>query len=468
MDNYTNQNMARPWYRRPLRILLLLAALFVVIFLVWRINLSFSVKARLKALQQAGHPVTLAELEQLRYPPIAAETNTAAFFNDAIAHGHFTNASSQKLMDELWPYSKFLSSTQLFSAEYQRKIAQLLDENRETLDLLHRNPPGTQGRYALDFDMGYRMILPHLAPLSRSVQLLSLQAVIHADQNQMGAVMEDLNSAFRVIDSLADEPILISHLTRSKCQKAIFCGLERILGRRSFTEAQLLELSSAFYKRKNPRSLTYALEGELCCGSQIFQMPPQQLATLADENTPPDSDSFAEKKRGSAGNIVMNWSGFTPRDFNFYLGIMSEHLAASKIPFPERLQVEEQLGKRVVKESRQYIYLYSGLLLPALNQMHLFEADDFARLNIIQTVFATERYRASHQNALPERLEDLVPLLLQSLPADPYTGKNLHYKKLASGYTIYSIGRNKKDDGGIGKTSSKVGGPDDITFTVER
>lgn len=450
--------------RRTRLFIWLFLGLLVVTFLIWRINLSFVLNARLKSLQEGGHPVTLAELQQLRYAPIPDESNAARFFNRAIAQCHYTNAISRKLFEEIWSQDKVLSNSQLFSAEYQVKATQLLNENREMLELLHQSPPGNQSRFALDFGLGYNLPLPHLAPLAFAAQALSLQAICHAEQNQMAAAMEDLHAAFRILDSLADEPILISHLVRMKCRRTIIGSLERILSRHSFTEAQLLELSDAFHKRQYPNSMARSLEGELCFCLYAFHNPPQQAATSQSVN---DESVEAERKDKLRWQKVFNWMGFTTRDINFFIDIMSKRIAATEIPFPERLKFESHLNRRVEKASLGISYFYSPSVLGVLGPVYLNEADDVARSQIIQTALAIERYRLTHQNQLPEKQEDL-DALLRSAPEDPYTGKNLQYKKLSSGYLLYSVGRNKKDDGGTEKTSKKLEGPDDIAFTVER
>jgi hypothetical protein len=468
MASETNQIVTKPWYRRLVRILRFLFTVLAVVFLVWRVHLSFSVKGRLAALQRAGHPITLAELARLRYAPIVGETNAAVFFNKAIALGHFISPTSRQLFDEFRPHSRFITSTQFYFAEFQEKLTQLLDENREAIDWLHQSPPGKQSRYDLDFDQGYKMQLPHLAPLTSAVLLLSMQAARHADQNQMDAAMADLEAAFRILDSMADEPILISHLVRIRCRKQIFDGVELILSRRSFTEEQLMELSSAFQQRELPGSLARAWEGELCFGNQVFQMHPEKLLEMPRDKDEPVPSSYKRKEPGFGANILLNWSGFLPRDFNFFLGAMSERLAAAQIPFPEGLQVDGELDRRVTCESEKYVYLYSGLLLPALGKAYLREADDLACSRIIQTVLAVERHRLAHQNKLPDRLSELMRELLPSVPMDPFNGRKLEYKKLPVGYVIYSVGRNRMDDGGVKKTSNKPDGPDDIVFTVER
>jgi hypothetical protein len=47
-----------------------------------------------------------------------------------------------------------------------------------------------------------------------------------------------------------------------------------------------------------------------------------------------------------------------------------------------------------------------------------------------------------------EKLDDLAPKYLASVPEDLFTGKPLVYRPLGNGYVLYSVGVNGKDEGG--------------------
>jgi hypothetical protein len=59
--------------------------------------------------------------------------------------------------------------------------------------------------------------------------------------------------------------------------------------------------------------------------------------------------------------------------------------------------------------------------------------------------FALRAYRLEH-GAYPEKLEQLTPIYLSSIPADPFGGEALHYKKQGDDYKLWSIGSDGKDD----------------------
>jgi hypothetical protein len=61
---------------------------------------------------------------------------------------------------------------------------------------------------------------------------------------------------------------------------------------------------------------------------------------------------------------------------------------------------------------------------------------------------AVERYRRDHGERLPNDLQALVPTYLPAVPVDPFTGKDMRLAKDSGGYIAYSVGSNRRDDGG--------------------
>jgi hypothetical protein len=64
-----------------------------------------------------------------------------------------------------------------------------------------------------------------------------------------------------------------------------------------------------------------------------------------------------------------------------------------------------------------------------------------------QIVFALAAYRLENAR-YPKKLDELVPRYLGRIPDDVFSGKPPIYKPSASGYLLYSVGPNGKDDGG--------------------
>ncbi|MBI3415551.1 MAG: hypothetical protein HY043_09555 [Verrucomicrobia bacterium] len=84
-------------------------------------------------------------------------------------------------------------------------------------------------------------------------------------------------------------------------------------------------------------------------------------------------------------------------------------------------------------------------------------------------VMAVERFKLAHNDQPPKTLEQLAPKFFASVPADPFDGQPLRYRKLEHGYMVYSVYTNLKDDGGREfKPGTQERDRSDITFIVER
>lgn len=84
-----------------------------------------------------------------------------------------------------------------------------------------------------------------------------------------------------------------------------------------------------------------------------------------------------------------------------------------------------------------------------------------AEMEILRIVTVVKIY-ITEKGIFPEKLDDLCKNnYLSSIPKDPFIGENLKYKisKDGKSATIYSVGKDFKDNGGIEES--------DIPFTVE-
>jgi hypothetical protein len=63
------------------------------------------------------------------------------------------------------------------------------------------------------------------------------------------------------------------------------------------------------------------------------------------------------------------------------------------------------------------------------------------------TVLAIGGYRTEH-GRYPEKLQELIPKYLDRVPIDPLSGGETRYRQTTGGYLLYSVGPNRKDDGG--------------------
>jgi hypothetical protein len=127
--------------------------------------------------------------------------------------------------------------------------------------------------------------------------------------------------------------------------------------------------------------------------------------------------------------------------------------AAVQQPWPDKIQALAALvADRDVGQPRQGVL--SVLPTYAFRNVAIFSADfRSAGLNLVIrraaiVTLAIERYRRAHSGTPPPSLAALVPVYLVAVPADPFSGQDLIYRREADDYLVYSVDVNRKDDGG--------------------
>ena len=107
--------------------------------------------------------------------------------------------------------------------------------------------------------------------------------------------------------------------------------------------------------------------------------------------------------------------------------------------------------------------------MPALSRVMDLDVRNVAHLNTARVGLAVQRYRLA-SGKLPETLAELVPAYLDAVPKDPFDGKEMRYKKLETGFVVYSIGEDGSDDGGKERPRERSSPPSpwDVTFFVLR
>lgn len=73
-----------------------------------------------------------------------------------------------------------------------------------------------------------------------------------------------------------------------------------------------------------------------------------------------------------------------------------------------------------------------------------------AEIRSAVAALAIERYRSA-TGKTPASLSDLAPAYIEAVPLDPFGDRPLRYVVDLAGYSVYSVGENGKDDGGVFK-----------------
>ena len=396
---------------------------------------------KIQAIKQAGEPVKLADLEAW-YPTPPVDQNAAPLYAAAFAALVETDAKSPAF----------------------------LTKNSKVLGLLHEAAQKTRCRYPVDFAAGYNATFPHLPKIKTCVLLLKEATAFHAANGKMDLVAQDVGDGLRVAASLEQEPILISQLVRIAALQITVHALAEALGRHPLSEAQLAKLQSALWQAEQPgaEGFTRCLVTERCSGITTFQSSPAELAQFLAQAAEVSQEPGFKKEASELADYQRQ-----PKyaaDFAFYLDQMASLIACAKSPLAFSCLVTNAWKTQVDAGIAKGCVL-SGILLPSLSKAIERSATAVAELRAAQTALAVERFRLANGQRLPDSLPQLVPQYLASVPADPFDGQPLRYKKASpKGSVIYSIGPNLKDDGGTARAPAGQGStPDfDLPFAILR
>lgn len=149
-------------------------------------------------------------------------------------------------------------------------------------------------------------------------------------------------------------------------------------------------------------------------------------------------------------------SGYTPEDvIRSIRNAYYDAIVYSDFPYPEGLMIWK-LPKKPRNPVRRRI-------MPILKSIYV-ECGRLETERDAAFITAGLEYYYSKNKSYPEKLSDLVPKYLPSLPPDPFSGKPFVYKKINEGWQIYSVGSDLEDNGGEKHSYYSEDGEGDIIF----
>jgi hypothetical protein len=446
--------------RKVLQTFLILLVIIIAGFVGFRLVLKLRLRTRLDAIRAEGYPATCAELDAWYIIPESAE-NAADIFIDSFSRYEKWEGEEKRKLLPVVGQAKLPLRTEPLSEETKALITEYLSDNQQALELLHKGAAIEHSRYPVDLSKGFEILLPDLSNIRSGAFLLKLEAVLHAENDKPEQAVDSIISAFGLARSLSKEPILVSQLVRIACQGLAISTLEHAINRTEFTNEQLIDLSQALVNVEDPCAMTRAFAGERCMGVSIFKMPAAKIPSML------SISSNRPHILGALAITLYRFAGLADMDAIIYLDLMNDYMKAIQLPPQQRQEAADAVDARFSTISRIHVLLH--VIMPALSRCATIDLRTAAQLRTARAGLAIERYRLATGN-LPDSLTDLIPTYLDAVPKDPFDGKDLRYKKLETGFVVYSIGEDGNDDGGKEKPRKRSvpDAPVDVTFIVQR
>jgi hypothetical protein len=432
--------------------------LMVISFIVWRVNLAHEVNSELQVIRSAGLPVNGAEAN-IYYTAVPDDENAALKMADAFALMTNYNDRRSNEVDSI----KFIQRKDSLPPEQRKLVVGYIEMNSNALAQANEGIKLPHCRYPMDLSWGAATLLPHLSKLKKLSRLADYQAILY--MNDSAAAISTIIGLAHTLDN---EPIIISKLVRIAMLNIAVTTLQRRLNTGTLNEAEMNHLSELFAEAAKTNQMANGLIGERAMYMRYFRMSYAEIKKLANDSDENSSEQTGPPLPGPQP-FIFRWTGFFERDQRFYLQAMETNISLAEI-FPKNISTITNVEGQISQTSRHNYYILSSLLLPALGNTIIKEANDLAQVRSAQTALAVERFRLAH-GQLPKRLSELVPQFLSAVPTDPFDGQSLRYHLLEKGYVIYSIGSDGHDDGGREKPANWKSTDKtsyDITFTVER
>ena len=309
-------------------------------------------------------------------------------------------------------------------------------------------------------------------------RVLTARAMMHLGEGDADAAFDDAMTARRVARLVAASPNLIAGLVGMAIDKVALDTINVLSASRQLdaiqTRAMLLEMQSL---KPLPSYVSYLEVDRLMVLECVMllvrqkESPVKTLARICEYDLSVTSKMHTQP-------LKLDWD-LMLRQVNYWLDLREASFAKPKLVGKQaisyldlinRIQREQQenLDKSVnldadllrlakpgckdeklrMRVSQIFIDAIVVVLLPSTGRVEILlkrlEVDN----RLANVAMALGAYRAD-AGKYPAELADLTPGYLKTIPRDPYaSAKALKYRRKGKGYIIYSLGKNKKDDGG--------------------
>lgn len=451
-----------PWVRRRRKALFYLGifVLMLGVFSAYRIHFRMRVESALDSIRADGYPATPAELDAW-YPAVPEEEKAAPLYLEATVKFPPMTPDDQDMLPAPLGRYQIERPNQPYPEAARELIRQVLLTNLDTLELLHKAAQRPASRFPIDLSKGFEVELPHISILRRNANLLVLAVQEAAETGDAETVHQSLMDLLAISQTLRNEPLHISQAVRAYMVSDFFGALNRALNRMSLSENICLSLAEAIAALESPECMIRALAGERCCTLDVIlyssQRAGQQWRGSLIEGIPPEGRRWAD--------IAASALGFRDIDALYAVDILNQTMAFAALPFPDCLEVDKSTSGDNIPRMLAPLTLMLGL--PTQSRLIFQFGNLEAYRRIMLAALAIERFRIN-RGFLPEHLEELTPDFLDAIPQDPFDGQPLRYRRDESYYMVYSVGSNRKDNGGLLPEPDLQGRrrPPDIIFPV--
>ncbi len=480
------------------KIVLILGIALVVAMLIPVIRhyqLRAAVNAYIAELKARGEPMELVEVIPPRVPPEQDGTEifrkAATLLDTDIT---FLDTNSIHAMDMAAPGKAVICPQQsvvlqTYSTNSWEALKAAVDQNKEALELLHqiiKRPALDFGiHYERGFGNGFEFTNLNLVQLKKSAKYLSAAAICDLHRGDVASAVANERIMLALVNAMQSQRLVISELVRiAIAQMAVSLNWE-VLQANGLTDGQLSELQTAwsglnFIQGDKDALAMERVNGEITLANWRSSSEELEkyfdLGKKARENMglPAEEQSLLATAKRTANIFMWRYWWSYPDELRGLRGheALMETLryaeinGAFMVAFQQQRTRLDALGITKLPNGFESVFSnqmdFHSMLSESITTLgfafHKVMTTELAK-RIVVTAIALKRFELKYAN-FPEKLSDLTPEFLSSIPLDPVDGRPLRYRRKADGtFVLYSVGENGRDDGGDSSPDQGVESP---------
>ena len=415
--------------------LIIAGVLVVAIFTVRFMGAGRAVDVEIARIRAEGGPTTAADLAG---KPIPDSENAALVYQKCFAYlpksldspdrhrlRDFLNSDKRSAEPKLWARAKTI-----------------VDRYTPALSLAEKAAAMPKCRFKVDWsDLNSRAY--HPAFLRFLAHLVAARGLLDAKSGNAPGAVKSVELIIRLSNSLKDELDLSSLMVRSSIIETAGKAMVDVSKQAGITESDARRLNAVFAGVDLRRDLAKAMRGERAQGIVFY-------------------DSVREGKMVSGqsqnGFRISPSRLFLDSDEDYYLDKMRDGIRVASHPYREQARVRRKRHRDPPR------YAICSNLLLSFN-MGEWLAQDRAIASIAGSrIFLGLLAYRDRFGSYPPGLADLKKINWR-LPEDPFSGKPFVYHRKGSGFVLYSIGDDLKDNGGVERNGDR---PGDIVWELDK
>ncbi len=309
-----------------------------------------------------------------------------------------------------------------------------LDSVSLAMSIVERGAQRRTCRFDYDHDAGIYMLLTHLEDMRDLARLLAAKVCFEAQAGSLENAWDRVPTQLKLADAMIDEPVIISQMVYIKIVDLACQTIRKLCEIAPPSEQQYNEIAGLLESFDSVRPMIRAIDSErLLFGEWVFNLPKRELLKEPD---------FLDWPDDILGVVKTCFKPTFLADRAAYLRMMLKF--AQGFDHPDSYKEMRALEERLDTIAKRYPL--SRKLIPSTIHVKRIHSGMLAELRIVQTGLALLQYKQT-KDSFPASLDALQ---LREI-IDPFSDDPLLYRSDADGFILYSVGRDRKNNGGCPK-----------------